>query len=152
MRQSPGMDTPDTSIVSSSERNWALFIHLSTFFTFVVPMLGYFAPILFWTVKRKESAFLDDQGREAANFVVSCFIFTVGAVVVGTVALLAAKNGLSTETDPLAFAATAGIYYVLLLAIGAFWLISTIVAAVKASSGIRYRHPLILRPLKRSRS
>jgi uncharacterized Tic20 family protein len=130
---------------SPSDKNWALFIHLSTFLTFVVPVLGLFAPILFWIAKRRESEFLDDQGREASNFTLTCFVAGVVLVIGGTVLLLALKGQGLENADPLALAGGGVAYYILFILLGLFWLVGSIMAALKASAGERFRHKFVIR-------
>lgn len=67
----------------SSECNYALVVHLSTFallFT-AVPILG---PIL-WLVRRNDSPFLNDHGQEAVNFQISLVIYSLVSVALWAV-------------------------------------------------------------------
>ena len=77
-------------------------------------------------VKKDESAFVDDQGKEALNF-------NITISIAGFIAFL------------LMFVVIGGL---LLPIIGIFWLVMTIIAAVKANGGERYRYPLTIRLIK----
>lgn len=55
--------------VSSSDRNYCMVIHLSPFLLLLG--LGPFAlliPLVLWLVRKDESPFIDDHGREVVNF------------------------------------------------------------------------------------
>jgi len=108
------------------ERSLGLACHLLALAGLVVPFGNILGPLIMWLVKKDDSAFVDDQGKEALNFnitiSIACFIaFLLMFVVIG---------GL------------------LLPIIGIFWLVMTIIAAVKANGGERYRYPLTIRLIK----
>ena len=52
------------------ERTYSLFMHLGPFAGLVFAPL-YFGTLVMWLIKRDESAFIDDHGREALNFQIS---------------------------------------------------------------------------------
>lgn len=108
------------------ERSLGLACHLLALAGLVVPFGNVLGPLIMWLVKKDESAFVDDQGKEALNF-------NITISIAGFVAFL------------LIFVVIGGI---LLPIIGIFWLVMTIIAAVKANGGERYRYPLTLRLIK----
>ena len=109
-------------------RVWALLCHLGGLGVYIVPTIGHLlAPLIIWLIKKDESPFVDDQGKEALNFQISITIYAVIA------ALLIPLFGLGA---------------VLLIALGIFDLIIIIIAAVKANSGEKYRYPLCIRFIK----
>ena len=112
----------------SEERNWAMGCHLSALLGFVlVPSANVFAPLLIWLLKKNDSGFIDEHGRESLNFHISLWIYTLLAwLLCFTVILI-----------PLAVLMGIAIY------LGG--IIYTILAAVKASNGESYRYPLTLR-------
>lgn len=76
-----GMETEDSSFeevtyrhvdafATEGERTWGMLTHLAGFLPF--PIL---APLIVWLVKRDESPFLDDHGREALNFQISIWLY-----------------------------------------------------------------------------
>lgn len=98
--------------------------HLSALCLYVgVPFGHIIGPLFVWLAKRGEFDRVDDQGRESLNFQLSVTVY----------ALLIA---------PLMFI---GIGYLLIAALAAFHFVFTVVAAVKASGGTRYRYPLAIR-------
>jgi hypothetical protein len=107
----------------SQERNWGMFCHLAAFATFLIPFGNIIGPLIVWLVKKDESAFVDEQGKESLNFQISVTIYIIVAAILVLVFL--------------------GIF--LLIAIGILWLILVIIATVKANSGESFQYPLTIR-------
>ena len=87
--------------------------------------LAWLVPLGIMVLKGKESAFVQRQAMESLNFQISALIYGLVSVVLAVVTL--------------------GLGIVLVLAVGLWWLIFTILAAIKANEGQDYRYPLILR-------
>lgn len=111
--------------VSDSERNWAIAMHLSLLSVHVVAVLWVVVPIILWLAKRKESAFLDDHGRETVNFHLSLLLYS-GLVTVVTIM-------------------TCGAGALLFIPLYALGIAGMIMASVSASKGQYYRYPMCLR-------
>ncbi|MBX3363454.1 MAG: DUF4870 domain-containing protein [Phycisphaeraceae bacterium] len=60
------------------ERTYATFQHL-TLLVAPAAFLGVIAAVVMWLLKREESPFLDDHGRESVNFQISLVIYMIGA-------------------------------------------------------------------------
>jgi uncharacterized protein len=114
-----GVPTPD-------ERTWGMLTHLTAFAFFICPLGNVLGPLIVWLIKRDQSAFVADQGKEALNFNISVLL---AAIVCGVLVLI-----------------LVGI--LLGVALFIFWLAMTIVAAIRASEGVRYRYPFAIRLLK----
>lgn len=98
--------------------------HLSAFAIFVFPFFGnVLGPLVFWLIKRDESTFVDDHGKESLNFQISITIYFLASI----------------------FLSLFLIGIPLLLAIGVFFIVMVIIAGVKASNGEKYRYPLCIR-------
>ncbi|HUN71501.1 MAG TPA: DUF4870 domain-containing protein [Steroidobacteraceae bacterium] len=109
---------------SKDERNLAMFAHLSAFAGLLFPAGGnVIAPLIVWLTQREKSAFVADQSLEALNFNLSVFLAGIACAILFWVGI--------------------GIPLSIVLFIG--WLIGTILGAVKASEGQRYRHRFTLR-------
>ncbi len=119
----------------SNARNWAMAIHLSALLGWLGNgVLWVAAPLVLWLLKRNESPFIDDQGKEAVNFHLSLIIW--GAL--GFVVCL-----------PLFFIVVGVFIFVLL--VGVLFVVQvvfSVLAAISASSGQPYRYPLTLRLVK----
>jgi len=135
------MITPDPvatasspSMPSAEERNWAMFAHLSAlaggllsgFFGGLGVFVG---PLVVWLIKKDTMPFVDEQGKEALNFNITCAIAFLILIVFSVMTL---GIGLLLTVP-------------LWVAVGIFWLVVTIIAAVKTSNGEHYRYPISLR-------
>jgi uncharacterized Tic20 family protein len=115
-----------TATPAQEERTWGMLAHLSTFAGFIVPLGSVIGPLVVWLVKRDRSAFVADQGKEALNFNLS----VLGAALICALLVF--------------------VFIGILLAVALFivWLALTIIAAIKASEGVRYRYPFAVRLVK----
>lgn len=120
------MDIPADNVVSAEQRTWALAAHLSSLLGHLIPFGNIIAPLIVWVIKKDQMPFVDDQGKEAINFNITCTIAFVVAAVLCLVFI--------------------GI--LLLPAIWLAWVILTIIAAVNANNGVAYRYPTTLRLVK----
>jgi uncharacterized Tic20 family protein len=114
-----GLPTPD-------ERTWGMLAHLAAFAFFICPFGNVIGPLVVWLVKRDQSAFVADQGKESLNFNISVLL---AALICGVLVFIL-------------------IGILLGVALFIFWLAMTIVAAIKASEGAHYRYPFTLRLVK----
>jgi uncharacterized Tic20 family protein len=117
---------PPTQGPSKDEKTFAMFCHLSALAGFIIPFGNIIGPLILWQMKKAESAFIDDQGKEALNFQI-----TIGIAALICFALLLVIIG--------AF---------LLPVVGLVALIFTIIGAIKANEGVTYRYPFAIRLVK----
>lgn len=121
----PTLATPATA----DEKLWGLFVHLGGAlggFTsaFGIPGGNLLVPLVIWLIKKDESAFLNDQGKEVLNFQLCIFILTIVCYVLICI-----------------------LFWVpWILSIVA--LILGIVGGVKANEGVAYRYPFNFRLIK----
>lgn len=103
---------------SSDDRLWALLAHLA-------PLVGLaiIGPLVIWLIKKDGSPFVDDQGKEALNFQISCLLATLASVATCILAPLAIV------------AAVGGIVY-------------GVIAGIEANKGTWYRYPYTFRLIK----
>ncbi|MEP7271619.1 MAG: DUF4870 domain-containing protein [Acidobacteriota bacterium] len=111
---------------TKDDRTWALLCHLAGLAGYVIPLGNIFGPLIIWMIKRDQSWFVDDQGKEALNFQISLTIYLIIAII--------------------SILIIVGIVLVPVVAVGG--LIFMIIAAVKANEGVAYRYPLTLRLIK----
>src|SRR5690606_3140980 len=109
--------------VTDDERTWAAFTHLAGFLGFMVGPLAFIGPLVLWLMKHEESPFVDDHGREALNFQISMWIYGLLAGI-------------------LMFCLIGLVIAPVLLVV---YVVSMIVAAVKANRGQYYRYPITIR-------
>jgi uncharacterized Tic20 family protein len=121
--------------VSANDKAYAMWIHLGALLasftgTGILPLV---VALVMWLVKKQDSAFIDDHGREAVNFQISLFLLLViGLVVIGILGFV-----------------TCGIGWALLavwgLAIVGLGIVGTILAAMAANRGEYFRYPACIR-------
>ncbi|MFO7866583.1 MAG: DUF4870 domain-containing protein [Candidatus Aminicenantes bacterium] len=108
------------------ERNWGMFCHLAALAGFIVPFGNVIGPLIIWLIKKDESEFVNEQGKESLNFQISFSIYAIVAALLIVIVI--------------------GI--ILLIGLGIAMLILVIVAAIKASNGEKYSYPLTVRFIK----
>lgn len=113
-------DSPD------SERTYACMIHLSLLAHLVLSVIAVAVPVIMWVVKKDESPFVDDHGREAVNFQISLVIYMILTIPIGIITC-----GLGFFVVPL------GVYIL--------GLVGMIQAAMAANKGEFYRYPMTFR-------
>jgi uncharacterized Tic20 family protein len=131
------MSVPVGLDLSREERQWAMFAHLSALAGALVSSVfggwGVFlGPLVIWLLKKDSMPFVDDQGKEALNF-------NLTAAAVALVLLL-----MTLFTLGIGIILTGPLFALLGLA----WLALTIVAAIRANEGKRYRYPFAIRLIK----
>ena len=108
------------------ERTFALMMHLTLLGHVLLWGIAIAAPLIMWSIKKDESPFLDDHGREALNFQISLIIYTIFIFPLG---LLTCGIGFI-------------VFPILLYVLG---LIGMIQAAIAANRGEFYRYPMTIR-------
>jgi len=121
-------EVPDVAPVGD-ERTWALLGHLSALSAFISGIGCVIGPLIVWLIKRDTLPFAGDQAKEALNFNITVLI---AALALWFITIVTLGIGLIL-TVPLALALFVG------------WLVFTIIAAVNANNGVRYRYPFALR-------
>ena len=57
-------------------RTWGMLCHLTALSALLgVPMGSILGPLIVWLIKKNESPFVDDQGKESLNFQISFLIY-----------------------------------------------------------------------------
>lgn len=93
-------------------------------------LTSFVGPLVIWLIKKEESPFVDDQGKESLNFQITVGIGYVVATVLGMVPVVGC---------------------VTVMLIPAIWIggmVLSILACMKANEGVRYRYPFALRLIK----
>lgn len=117
-------------LTQEQERNWAMFCHLAGLagsLTFLkIPLLNIVVPLVLWLVKKDQSEFVNDQGKEALNFQISITIYSLCVLPLCLILI--------------------GIP--ILIAIAIFDFVMLIIAAINSHDGKQYRYPLCWRLVK----
>ena len=104
----------------------AMFIQLSAFAGYIIPLGSIIVPVILWQVWREKDPYLDEMGREAVNFQLTMLLyylicFVLFFVLIGMVLIFAAM-----------------IFHLTFIVIG----------ALQTSRGNHYRYPMIVRFIK----
>jgi uncharacterized protein len=116
-----GKDTTDLRT-----RQWALFLHLSQFSGYLIPLAGLLVPIVIWQLKKVEMPGIDVHGKIIVNWIISEIIYAAIGVILTFVII--------------------GIP--LLIALGIIGIIFPIVGGIKANNGEAWKYPLSISFLK----
>lgn len=119
----PPTPPPHPSGTTSEERTWALAAHIGSLAAASIVGLAFLAPLVVLLVKGKDSAFVRAHAVESLNFQLSTLIYVFVSVVLAFVL----------------------VGFVLLAVLAVLWLVTVILATIKASNGEPYRYPLTIR-------
>ena len=103
-------------MATSDQRTYALFMHLGSLF------VGFLVPLIMWLIKKEESPFIDDHGKQLMNWNISLIIYFVGSIMLILVVI--------------------GIFLLPILII--LHIIFSIMGAVAANRGDQYRYPMAI--------
>ena len=88
--------------------------------------LGPLGPLIIWLIKKDQSPFVNDQGKEALNFQLMLLI----GYIIGSVTMFVCVG------------------FIIVPAVAIVSIVFSIMAAIKANAGIAYRYPFNLRLIK----
>lgn len=106
-------DLDRSTMSRSQERTWSIVVHAAAFAGVAVPFGSILGPLIVWIIKKPVSAEVDRQGKAAINFQISMLIYVIVAAVLIRLA----------------------IGWVLLIALGIFWLVMVLVATIRVANG-----------------
>jgi len=98
---------------------YLILMHLSQFAGFIVPGLGFIAPVVMWVVN-KDNPEVDKHGKNILNFMISMIIYAIASAI-----LILLIIGIP-----------------MLIAIAVIEIVFIIIAAVKAANGEYWKYPL----------
>lgn len=119
------MDTTNTG-ATESEKQYAMFLHLSQLAGGIIPGLGWILPLVLWQNRKDTSVYIDANGKIVMNWIISSVIYAVAGGVLCCI----------------------GIGLFILLAAGICSLVFTIIGCIKASNGELWPYPLSIIFLK----
>jgi uncharacterized protein len=117
---------------NAEDRQWGMFAHLSALAGLFAAGMTFIGPLVVWLIKKDQSKFVDDQGKEALNFHLNVLLYTIVLVVI------------SFATCGFGLFVTAP----LLGALAIYAIVMPIVAGLAANRGELYRYPLTFRVIK----
>jgi uncharacterized Tic20 family protein len=111
--------------VTPDQRTYALIMHLSLIASHFIPFALVIAPLIMWQIKKDESPYLDDQGREVVNFQLSLFLYSIILAVLAMV--------------------TCGIAAIGFIPLYVLAVVGMVMGAVAANKGEYFRYPATMR-------
>lgn len=111
------------------EKNYAMGLHMSGL-AVLFTGLGFLGPLVMWLIKKDESEWIDQQGKEAVNFHLSTLIWVLICIVliITIIGALIAIPGL--------------------IVIGILQIVMSILAGIRAANGETARYPMTIRFIK----
>jgi uncharacterized Tic20 family protein len=145
---------------TTAKKNTATLIHLSTLTQYFIPFGNFIFPIVIWSTLRKNSNFVDDHGKQAINFQLSIFLYSLVLCLIAIPVLVftifknvSFKSMLIDGNDPFDHFNPANITGIAVLALIALMLFAfikiaefflVIYASVKAANGEYYQYPFCI--------
>jgi uncharacterized Tic20 family protein len=128
--------------IASQDRTWAAVAHLAALIGHLIPFGSIVGPLVVWLVKRDESPFVNEHGKEAVNFQLSAIVYGILylAVAIGVVV-----NAGVHVADMAAFPVSLYWIVVVGMLLWLIWTVSVIVGAATAAGGKPFRYPLSIR-------
>lgn len=144
-------------MTTTNDKNIATALHLSTLTQYIIPFGNYIFPIVIWSSK-KESEFIDNNGKQVLNFQLSMLIYSILLCLIAIPILaytffhnmpleavindndVIIENFNFNHIGVFAIVGITAIFILIVLKVVEFVL--TILAAVKASNGENYKYPL----------
>lgn len=151
-------------MTQSNEKNMATYIHLSTLSQYIIPFGNYIFPIIIWSSKKNESQFIDENGKNAINFQLSIFLYTMITIIIAVplfiygiiknVSLTTINEGGDFIANHLSAGNISGIVILAIITVLLFCFLKIIefiliiYASVKSSNGEAYKYPLTINFIK----
>ncbi|MDQ7014348.1 MAG: DUF4870 domain-containing protein [Planctomycetota bacterium] len=110
---------------SDSERQLAMWMHLSLLGHLFAPLVIFVVPLVLWLVQKDDSPFVDDHGKETLNFHLTLFFYSFLLGALGFV--------------------TCGVAWALIPGIYVLGIVGMVLASKAAHRGEYYRYPMTIR-------
>jgi uncharacterized Tic20 family protein len=121
-----GKQSASNPLLGMSENSYVALMHISQLGGYILPGLGFFAPLILWLLNKNDNARVDANGKEIMNFILSMIIYMA---VSGILCLLL-------------------VGFLLIGLIVILEIACAIIATIKANNGENYTYPLTIRFLK----
>jgi len=116
--------------VAGPGRSWEVACHLSALSGWLTGGVGWIAgPLIVWLLKKSELPGVDAHGKEALNFQISIFLYSIGMLLVAF--LTCGLGGI--------------LLFPVAIVLGLAQIVFTVIAGIKASNGELYRYPFTVR-------
>lgn len=148
---------------TTANKNTATLLQLSAFTQYFFPLGNFIFPALIWSFKKNDSEFVDYNGKQAINFQLSLFLYSMVLVIIATpIFIFTVFNNMNFTTDTdgewiieqfsmgkitsLVLIGLIALLILIVLKVAEFFLI--LYASVKNNNGERYNYPLTIKFIK----
>ena len=149
---------------TSNTRSKATFTHLSTLAQYFIPFGNFIFPLVIWSSTKKDSEFIDNHGKQAVNFQLSIFLYTLTLCLIAIPTLLYSifksiplsavindddfilQNLTTNNFTGVVIIALTALLLLVMMKVGEFFLV--IFASVKAANGEEYQYPMSIKFIK----
>jgi uncharacterized Tic20 family protein len=121
---------PSGSSVAKEHKNAAVVVWALSFVGLIVPLGSILGPLVFWLLKKDESAYVNSHGKSVLNFNISVLLYSF---IILFIAMLPYVGVVAMP---------------LFILLAALWLFGVIKGCLSASNGRDYTPPLSLQLLK----
>jgi len=123
-------------MITQNDKNYSSITHLSGFAGWFFPFGNIIAPLILWSAKKNDSAFIDAHGKAAVNFQLSILLYCILlAILFVPIAIFTLGLGV--------IAIVIGIIPAIILKF-----ILIISASIKANNGEHYNYPFTIEFIK----
>ncbi len=150
-------------MIRTADKNAATLMQISALSQYFIPFGNLIFPTLIWSLKKKDSEFIDKNGKQAINFQLSLLVYFMTLLVISIPAIIysvldGVNLNISNEREWLAAQFTAGkitgivviavVTVILFTALKVMEFFLIIYAAVKNSNGEVYNFPITIKFIK----
>lgn len=121
-----GRQSYNSPFFGMSENSYLALMHISQLGGYVLPCLGFFAPLILWMLNKDKSARVNVAGKEIINFIVTMVIYAIISAVLCLIFV--------------------GFFLLGLVAV--LQIACAVIAAIKANNGENYVYPITIQFLK----
>jgi uncharacterized Tic20 family protein len=145
---------------TETEKNSTFLIHISAFLGYFIPLGSVLSPLIIWNIKKDESEFVNQHGKEAVNFNLSFLLYYTILIISLFPLFFTTLYNIVTQMENMDhfesiyhLAGAGGIFSIIgiMLLFGTmsiFKFIIIILASVKAQQGEDFSYPLRIKFIK----
>jgi uncharacterized Tic20 family protein len=121
-----GNQSYSSPYLGMSENSYVALMHVSQLGGYILPGLGFLAPLILWMLNKDNNARINASGKEIINFIISMIIYAAVSAILCLILV--------------------GFFLLALIAV--LEIACAIIAAIKANNGDDYVYPMTIRFLK----
>ena len=123
-------------MITQNDKNYSSITHLSGFAGWFFPFGNIIAPLVLWSAKKNESAFIDAHGKAAVNFQLSILLYCILLAIL-FIPIAIFTLGLGVIAIVLGIIPAVILKFILIIS-----------ASIKANNGEHYNYPFFIEFIK----